>query len=461
VPRLATLRLPLFALLLAALIAATVLQPYRNKPPIRSDGVGYHIWTHALLGLDLRFCQLAERAGAAGAISVRNPVSGVCQNKYPPGVALLRLPFMAPFALGQLEADPGQPLITRWEHRMSLALGAAALLLTALFCFWTLRRLAVSPGTAQWALFFAVLGTGLFHYGTYDSSFSHVYSAFLLAMLLWLLLGRTDRTHGWAARAALAVGALLLVLVRNTNVLLVGLAAVAGASARGWGWPSLPPLAAGTAAGVAIQLGYNALATGTLALSSYGAERFVWDRPMWASVLLSYERGLFTYYPVVAVALAAGLIVRETRRAALLLGALVVAVALLYGFWDSWYLGGGFGHRGFVELVPAVALLLGVALDRMSPRARRTTIVACLVATCATAQLMWGYWRRTLPFEHADGPLYWAHLWGPFGLPARFHAGFVALAAAALVAVLSGAFRGRARPDGPPGEGRAGSGRMR
>jgi hypothetical protein len=141
-----TLRVPLFFFLLSTLIVVTWVQPYRNKPPIRSDGVGYHIWTHALLMLDFRFCQLAERAGAAGAISVRNPVTGICQNKYPPGVALLRLPFMAPFASRQLDGEPDKPLITAWEHRMSLGLGALALFLTALFCFWTLRRLEVSPG---------------------------------------------------------------------------------------------------------------------------------------------------------------------------------------------------------------------------------------------------------------------------------------------------------------------------
>jgi hypothetical protein len=63
-----TLQLPLFLLLLLTLIVVTWVQPYRNKPPIRSDGVGYHIWTHALLTLDFSFCQLAERAGAQGAI---------------------------------------------------------------------------------------------------------------------------------------------------------------------------------------------------------------------------------------------------------------------------------------------------------------------------------------------------------------------------------------------------------
>lgn len=422
------LRVPLFPFLLAALVVVTWFQPYRNKPPIRSDGVGYHIWTHALVTLDFRFCELAERVGPEGGVSVRNPVTGICQNKYPPGVALLRLPFMAPFATREFAANPGQPLITAWEHRISLALGALALFLTVLFCFWTLRALEVSPETAQSTVAVSLFGTGLFHYGTYDSSFSHVYSALLVAILLWMLLGRSDRARGWGAHATVGVLAALLILVRNTNILLVALGALTAVSPRAR--RHVLALIIGAAAGASMQVAYNLLATGTITFSSYGAERFIWDRPMWPSVLLSYERGVFTYYPVLGIALAAGLFVRHTRRAALLLSALVLVLAVLYGFWSSWYLGGGFGHRGFVELVPAVALLLGVAVEGMSPRARMVTFAACLIATCMTVQLMWGYWRRTLPFAHADGLLYWSHLWGRFGLPTRFSAGFVVLSVA-------------------------------
>jgi len=314
---------------------------------------------------------------------------------------------------------------------MSLALGALALLLIALLCFLTLQRLGVSSWTAQAAVFFSMFGTGLFHYGTYDSCFSHVYSALLLAVLLWVFLGRAPHAPGWGARVGVAVLALLLILVRNTNVFLVALGAVTAWSTRARAY--LLPLAIGAAGGAALQLAYNTLATGGMTVSSYGAERFIWDRPMWDSVLFSYERGLFTYYPIFAVALAAGLIVRRTRTAALALGAFVILLAVFYGFWWSWYLGGGFGHRGFVEIAPAVALLLGVVLESVSPRARTALLAACLVTTSVTVQLMWGYWWKSIPFVHPDARLYWAHVWGPFGLPVHFWAGFtvVALALAA------------------------------
>src|SRR5262245_796559 len=435
------LRFPLFVLLVPVLIVVTWVQPYRNKPPIRSDCVGHHIWTHAILMLDFRFCQLVERSGALGAIAVENRVTGVCLNKYPSGVALLRLPFMAPFARRRLDASPGQPFITPWEHRMSLALGALALLLIALLCFRILLRLGVPSWTAQAAVFFALFGTGLFHYGTYDSCFSHVYSALLVAVLLWVLLGRPPHAPGWGARAGVILLAAMLILVRNTNVLLVALGAVTawGTRARGY----VLPLAIGAADGAWLQLAYHTLATGRMSLSSYGAERFIWDRPMWDSVLFSYERGLFTYYPLFAVALAAGLIVRRTRTAALALCAFVVLLAVFYGFWWSWYLGGGFGHRGFVEIVPAVALLLGVVLQSVSPRARTALFATCLVTTSVTVQLMWGYWWKSIPFVHPDGRLYWAHVWGPFGLPAHFWAGFI------VVAVALAAYAGRRLASSP------------
>lgn len=116
-------------------------------------------------------------------------------------------------------------------------------------------------------------------------------------------------------------------------------------------------------------------ATGALSGSSYGDIGFAWGRAMWPSVLLSYERGLITYYPVFGLVLIAGLAIRSLRMATLLWATCCFAYALLYGFWPSWYLGEGFGHRGFVELVPWTVLLLGLALQRQPIRVRRPIIV--------------------------------------------------------------------------------------
>ena len=42
-------------IVVAILVPVTLFQPYRNGPPIRSDGAGYHLWTRVLLEGDLSF----------------------------------------------------------------------------------------------------------------------------------------------------------------------------------------------------------------------------------------------------------------------------------------------------------------------------------------------------------------------------------------------------------------------
>jgi hypothetical protein len=148
-------------------------------------------------------------------------------------------------------------------------------------------------------------------------------------------------------------------------------------------------------------------------MSSYLNESFLWDRPMIRSVLFSFERGLFTYYPVVLFALVLGLARPASQIFTLALLSLVLLYAALYGFWHSWYLGGGFGHRGFVELVPWMIPAMGLSLADISDRSVRHWILAAASLTLfVPLQVMFGYWRGSFPFDGADETVYWAHLSG-------------------------------------------------
>ena len=167
-------------LLTAILIPVTIFPPY--SPAIRSDGVGYHMWTRAILERDLSFCKWSEAPGML--LSSHDVGRGVCRNIYPPGLALLRFPIMAPL----VDLRPGAPLISPAEHLASQILGAVALVLVC----WSVMASSYLLGVPIWAANVAVLaftfGTGLFHYGTCDSCFTHIYSALGLSLLVWLWL---------------------------------------------------------------------------------------------------------------------------------------------------------------------------------------------------------------------------------------------------------------------------------
>lgn len=389
------------------LFYVTVFQPYSNGPPIRSDGRGYHVWTYALKKWDFSLCEF-EAIGE----TVRTAIPGRCLDKWPPGVALLRFPVMAWFV------DVGNhQSISAGEHWVSLVFGAVLTLAIYGIGLTVLRRFGLDALEAQAVLFALFFGTGLFHYGTYDSSFSHVYSAFGSAVLTWQwsrMAGRRgDVTGRWDPWLVGAV-AFFMILFRNTNALILlffgVLVARTGDTRRR---QILTALVIGATAAETIQLSYNYYASGHFSLTSYLNESFVWDRPMFRSVLFSYERGLFTYYPIVLLVLALGLVRRPARMFTAALIGLVLVYAALYGFWHSWFLGGGFGHRGFVELVPWMIPAVGLALADVDDRAvRKPLLLVAGLMLFVPLQVMLGYWRGSFPFENVPEPVYWAHLFG-------------------------------------------------
>ena len=393
----------------AALVSA---RPPYTAPgaPIRSDCVGHHLWIREVLSGHLSFCD-SPVLRKVRAIAYENRETGVCLNKYPPGVALLRFPVMAPL----VDLRPGAPAIGEREYQASLWYSAALLAIIGFVSASCAYRLGAPPWAANVALAAVVFGTGLFHYATFDGCFSHIHSAFVLVLILRLALDPEPRGR------PLLIGVLawIAILVRNTNALaLLWLAAVAV-------WRGGPrrrrvalPLMAGALAGAALQVAYNSWAIGRLTLVSYG-EPFVWRRPMVLAVVASYERGLLSYYPIVAVALLAALACRATRRAAAAFSGLLLAYALLYGFWWSWMLGGGFGHRGFVDVMPVLIPLFAVALGRLSTSWRAPAVVVSVLAVFVTVELMAGYWRRSYPYQGATAEDYWSHVVGAESLLAR------------------------------------------
>ena len=336
---------------------------------------------------------------------------GVCGIKYPPGVALLQLPFVSPWADPKLREG-----FSREAHAIVLALGSGLLLLIATLSYLTLRRLDVCPLQAQAVVGAFIFGTGLFHYATYDASFSHVYSAGGVALLLWLVT--RARETGWRPwmLGLFGLSTFWLSTVRQTNVLLTLL--IAGVAIIGTDHRSarrVALIAVGTTAlALLLQVAYNQYVTGTLTLFSYGREGFASWGGRFGDVWFSYERGLSTYYPIMIAAMVLGLFSGE-RLLGLAFAIGVTGYAFLYGSWHSWMLGHGMGHRGFVELAPLAMVVFGSALQRLQPRWRLVAIGVTGLSVYVTLQVMVGYWRGSFPFTGANSDVYWRHLLRPSG----------------------------------------------
>src|SRR5689334_1373546 len=98
-------------------------------------------------------------------------------------------------------------------------------------------------------------------------------------------------------------------------------------------------LGVGAVCAALLQILYNAYPGGRFSLSSYGEETFLWNHPHQLEVLLSYDRGLFSYYPIVALMVICAWTVHSLRAAAAGFSFLLLSYVMLYGFWSSWQLG--------------------------------------------------------------------------------------------------------------------------
>lgn len=115
---------------------------------------------------------------------------------------------------------------------------------------------------------------------------------------------------------------------------------------------------------IAIQLCYWKYITGYWVYWSYNTERFFWDKPHIIEGLFGYRKGLFLYMPILFFA-AAGLFLLKNsiKSMALIVPALVVFITYMLLCWWSWWFGGGFSIRPFVDVYVFFAIGLAAILQ--------------------------------------------------------------------------------------------------
>ena len=133
---------------------------------------------------------------------------------------------------------------------------------------------------------------------------------------------------------------------------------------------ALAATSVGIAIAIGITLALNYTMFGKLTFNTYPTEKFNWNDGMMLHVLTAERHGVFRIYPILGVAVIAGLL---TRRSRLMTGGFLLVVAaytVLYGHWWAWQLASGFGHRGFVEVVPFAIPVFAVALAALRAGSR-------------------------------------------------------------------------------------------
>ena len=390
----------------------------RAGPPIRSDGFSYYVYLpswfifhDSSLAATARDCCGGEFPEFTAII--RWPGTGRWVNAHPMGVAVMQAPlFLAAHALTRWTNLSPDGFTLYYQHAAGLS---GTLWIVA--GLWVLRGLLLrhfSDRVTAVTLLTILFGTNLYHYATFDSSYSHPYSFFLFAAFM-------DLTERWYTRPdmkrslLLGITAGLIVLVRHTNVLLLmvfplyGLAGRDDISRRLSVLRARAPMllaAAGVCAGViAPQVAMYYAATGRPIVSSYGELGFNWGSPRLAGVLFSIQKGLFFWSPLLLAAVA-GLIflARSSNRARAFVtpGALFLALdTYIIASWWDWQFGASYGHRGFVDALPIFALGLAAFYTWAGATAMRRSVTSVLVVCAVSLSMfqMLQYWNGVLPFS--------------------------------------------------------------
>jgi len=394
---------------------------------VKGDGEGYYAYLPGvLLEHDASFRTLVTghpvNPGGRVVDAFQREPSGYLV-KYSYGVALLASPF---FAVGHIVAAVAGQTADGYssDEEFFAGLGAVVVGLAGLFALRAVLRRRFGDGVVAVTLLAMTLGTGLLHWMVYDPMYSHAYSFGAIAMLLLTALRFRERPESWRRALACGLAAGLVILIRIPNlvvvapIVLLGVIDRAGLIQRVAGVKRhFARVAAAAACALVVLLPQEIIweqAMGRWLSNPYVGEGFTWLHPQLRALYSGRPHGLLLYAPVLALALL-GLPVfwrrhREWR------GTVIVVIVLdtyLLCAWHIWFLGVGFGQRGFVDIVPVFALpFAGLLSSVWHTRWRLPLLAVAGVLTATTMLGMLGYWTGALPHVGATAGDYISVMFG-------------------------------------------------
>jgi hypothetical protein len=405
------------------------------NPWIRGDGVGYYAFARAMLiqhNLDFRSDWLQAnpsfrmgRTDDAGNLVPENYTStGHLNNHFSIGPAILWSPFLlvthAAVLIydrfgGHIPADGySQPYVT------AVALATAFYGFMALLISFVLARRYVAESWAFLAIVGIWLASSLPIYMYFNPSWSHADSAFSVALFIWYWIRtRQNRTPlQWLALGALA-GLTINVYYVNVVLLLFPLLESLAPRPARFAEVAVKPLRSSLLKAALFVAALSAMLLPTFITKKiiYGSywnfgytEHWSWNSPAFFKACFSADHGLFTWTPILILAVAGLFALRKYDRR-LANYSIVVFLAYLYiiGCYQNWHGISSYGSRFFVALTPVFVLGLAALFEYIGhalPEKR-----AAILAWSATGLLV--LWNFGLMFQWGmhlipeRGPISW------------------------------------------------------
>lgn len=384
------------------------------NPWVRGDGVGYYAFARSvLIEHKLDFRQDWLRANTSFRMGRINPdgriapdqytVTGHLNNHFAVGPAIFWAPFLVAAHAGVLLFDRfgGHVAADGFSrpYLLAMSFGTALYGFLAVVISFVLARRYVPE---RWAFLAAVgiwFGSSLPVYMYFDPSWSHAQSAFVVALFTWYWL-RTRGHRNLAQWAFLgAIGGLMMDVyyISAAVILFAVIESLAGywAALKAKNRQQAVSLLAGD---VIFSVALLAAFSPTLIAKkiiyggffSFGySEHWFWNSPALFKVCFSADHGLFSWTPVLILAVV-GLICLRTWDHAFGAYSLAVFAVYLYvmGCYQDWDGISSFGNRFFVALTPLFIVGLAALFDSLA-RAWQPRRAAILASGATAALVLW------------------------------------------------------------------------
>lgn len=395
------------------------------NPIVHGDGVGYYAYARAPLiqhnlhfeedwqHANLNFAQSRTDAGGQ-LLPEEYTETGYVSNLFTVGPAILWMPFLViAHILVLLARMFGAHTLAdgfSFPYILAMAVGTVVYGFLGLLLSFSLAKKYLG----EWFAFFATVavwfGSSLPVYMYFNPAWSHAHSAFAVALFLWYWdKTRGARSNGQWLLLGLLAGLLVDVYFPNGVFLLLPLLESLRGYAVRWKSPEqkIAPLLIGNFLFASLFL-LTLLPTfitrriifgGFLRFGSYSHLTWDWSAPHWRDVLFSPDHGLFSWTPLLLLALYGLLIVpRAARELAVYLGAASLAfyyVISSYPYWDGL---SSFGNRFFISLTPVFVFGVAAFLNRFAnifsnlrvARAASAVLIGCFIVWNLGMIYQWG-----------------------------------------------------------------------
>jgi hypothetical protein len=368
----------LYLLIIVGVFAGYVVSQwkYPEREAIRSDGYSYYVFLPAAFiyhDLTMGFNDalpdsIRSKTGLAyyAGRSYHIP-------KMTAGVATLMMPF---FLAGHVTAQMTGVAANGYTRPYQLAISFAAIFYFLAGLFFIRKALLHFFSELVTAVVIVVpfFLTNLINYTIWEQSMSHVYSFFLVAVMLYCTVAwhRDFKTKYFVA-LLFVMGMITLVRPTNLSCAIVPLLyGIGDKEIRKMKFQAaFRPLALTFGIilfllPVLMQLALWKHQSGSWFVDSYFGEHFYFNNPHISAVLVGFRSGWLIYTPVMIFAVI-GIVTLLKSRSPLGWGVLIFFLVNLYvtsSWWCYWY-GGTFGMRPFTDFYPIFLFPLAAALKNL------------------------------------------------------------------------------------------------